>query len=198
MLLVIYGARLCRWRNELPMDGSGYADDDTRKVTTIGPRYCATFGWHTYSKWIERCCFYDNLKKQVLSLQTLPHCGSVCTILTGGPIQNFFRISLIIAIIVGAFSRVHAMPHQQDVAHIFQSCSDGEMIVVMLDSNGDPIEKNVHCPDCIAALELSGLKIYTLKPHAANLRVHQYWMAHPQRASILFDGFYQRGPRMHS
>ena len=131
-------------------------------------------------------------------LQTLSHCGSICTTLTGAPIQSFFRISLIIAIIFGTFSRVHAMPHQQDVAHIFQLCSDGEMIVVMLDSNGDPIEKSVHCPDCIAALELSGLEINTLKPHDANLRAHQYWLVSPQRATILFDGFYQRGPPMHS
>ena len=36
LLLAIYGSRLCRWRHEFSMDGFGYADDGTGKVTTIG------------------------------------------------------------------------------------------------------------------------------------------------------------------
>ena len=65
LLLAIYGSRLCRWRNEFSMDGFGYADDGTRKVTTIGSLYYKTFGCNTDSKWIERCCFYDNLRKHI-------------------------------------------------------------------------------------------------------------------------------------
>jgi hypothetical protein len=56
--------------------------------------------------------------------------------------------------IIGAFSRVHAMPHQQDVAHIVPVCSGGSMIVVMMDANGDPIKRQVTCPDCISVLAL--------------------------------------------
>jgi hypothetical protein len=56
--------------------------------------------------------------------------------------------------IIGAFSRVHAMPHQQDVAHIVPVCSGGSIIVVIMDANGDPIKRQVTCPDCISVLAL--------------------------------------------
>ena len=74
--------------------------------------------------------------------------------MSGDPIPTLLRISLILAMIIGAFSRVHAMPHRQDVAHIVPVCSGGSMIVVMLDANGDPIEQKVTCPDCISVLAL--------------------------------------------
>jgi hypothetical protein len=71
-----------------------------------------------------------------------------------GLMYYFVRISLILALITGAFSRVHAMPHQQDVAHIVPVCSGGSMSVVMIDANGDPIKRLVTCPDCISVLAL--------------------------------------------
>jgi hypothetical protein len=32
----------------------------------------------------------------------------------------------------------------------------------------------------------------------AHVQVHQYWANQAQRASVVFDGFQQRGPPIHS
>ena len=100
--------------------------------------------------------------------------------------------------IIGAFSRVHAMPHQQDVAHIVPVCSGGSMIVVTLDANGDPIKRQVTCPDCISVLVLVGVSTGALVLRDIHAQVHQIWTNQAQRASVVFDGFQQRGPPIHS
>jgi hypothetical protein len=100
--------------------------------------------------------------------------------------------------IIGAFSRVHAMPHQQDVAHIVPVCSGGSMIVVMLDANGDPIKRQITCPDCISVLALINALTGVVVLQDTHAQVHQYWTNQAQRASVLFDGFQQRGPPIHS
>ena len=100
--------------------------------------------------------------------------------------------------IIGAFSRVHAMPHQQDVAHIVPVCSGGSMIVVMLDANGDPIKRQVTCPDCISVLALVDASTGVVVLQDTHAQAHQYWTNHAQRASVVFDGFNPRGPPMHS
>jgi hypothetical protein len=96
--------------------------------------------------------------------------------------------------IIGAFSRVHAMPHQQDVAHIVLVCSGGSMIVVMLDANGDPIERQVMCPDCISVLALVDISTGVRVLQDIHAQVHQIWTNQAQCASVVFDGFQQRGP----
>ena len=100
--------------------------------------------------------------------------------------------------IIGAFSRVHAMPHQQDVARIVPVCSGGSMIVVMLDANGDPIKRQVTCPDCISVLSLVDASMGVVVLQNAHVQVHQYWANQAQRASVVFDGFHQRDPPIHS
>ena len=100
--------------------------------------------------------------------------------------------------IIGAFSRAHAMPHQQDVAHIVPVCAGGSMIVVILDVNGDPIERQVTCPDCISVLALTVTSTEAMILQDSNAQAHQYWTAQAQRASVVFDGFQQRGPSIHS
>jgi hypothetical protein len=115
-----------------------------------------------------------------------------------GLMYYFVRISLILALITGAFSRVHAMPHQQDVAHIVPVCSGGSMSVVMIDANGDPIKRLVTCPDCISVLALFDVSTGALVLQNAHVQVHQYWANQAQRASVVFDGFQQRGPPIHS
>ena len=100
--------------------------------------------------------------------------------------------------IIGAFSRAHAMPHQQDAAHIVPVCSGGSMIVVMLDANGDPIKRQVTCPDCISVLALVDASTGVVVLQNAHVQVHQYWTNQAQRASVVFDGFQQRGPPIHS
>lgn len=116
----------------------------------------------------------------------------------GDRIHNFVRISLILALIIGTISRVHAMPQQQDVTHIVPVCSGGSMIVVMLDANGDPIERQVTCPDCISVLALGDVSTGTLILHDARMQARQYWTSQAQRASVIFTGFQQRGPPLHS
>ena len=100
--------------------------------------------------------------------------------------------------IIGTFSRIQAMPHQQDVAHIVPVCSGGSMIVVMLDANGDPIERQTTCPDCISVLALVDASTGVVVLQNAHVQVHQYWANQAQRASVVFDGFQQRGPPIHS
>ena len=100
--------------------------------------------------------------------------------------------------IIGAFSRVHAMPHLQDVVHIVPVCSSGSMIVVMLDANGDPIKRQVTCPDCISVLALVGASTGVVVLQDTHVQVHQYWTNQAQRALVGFDGFQQRGPPIHS
>jgi len=100
--------------------------------------------------------------------------------------------------IIGAFSRVHAMPHQQDIAHIVPVCSGGSMSVVMIDANGDPIKRQVTCPDCISVLVLFDASMGVVVLQNADVEVHQYWANQAQRASGVFDGFQQRGPPIHS
>ena len=100
--------------------------------------------------------------------------------------------------ILGSFSRVHAMPHQQDVAHIVPVCSGGSMIVVMLDAHGDPIKRRVTCPDCISAWALGDVSTCVVVLQDTVAQVHQYWADSAQRASVVFDGFQQRGPPLHS
>ena len=124
--------------------------------------------------------------------------GFFCVQVLGDPIPTLLRISLILAMIIGAFSRVHAMPHQQDVAHIVPVCSGGSMIVVMLDANGDPIERQVTCPDCISVLALVDASTGVVVLRDTYLQVHQYWADQAQRASVVFDGFQQRGPPLYS
>ena len=119
-------------------------------------------------------------------------------IVSGDRIPTLLRISLILAMIIGAFSRVHAMPHQQDVAHIVPVCSGGSMIVVMMDANGDPIKRQVTCPDCISVLALFDASMGVVVLQNAHVQVHQYWANQAQRASVVFDGFQQRGPPIHS
>ena len=118
--------------------------------------------------------------------------------MSGDPIPKLLRISLILAMIIGAFSRAHAMPHQQDVAHIVPVCAGGLMIVVMLDANGDPIKRQVTCPDCISVLALVDASTGVVVLQDADAQVHQYWANQAQRASVVFDGFQQRGPPIHS
>ena len=118
--------------------------------------------------------------------------------MSGDPIPTLLRISLILAMIIGAFSRAHAMPHQQDAAHIVPVCSGGSMIVVMLDANGDPIKRQVTCPDCISVLALVDVSTGALVLQDIHAQVHQIWTNQAQRASVVFDGFQQRGPPMHS
>jgi len=124
--------------------------------------------------------------------------GFFCVIVSGDRIPTLLRISLILAMIIGAFSRVHAMPHQQDVAHIVPVCSGGSMIVVMLDANGDPIERQITCPDCISVLALVDASTAVVVLRDTHLQVHQYWTDQAQRASVVFDGFQQRGPPLYS
>ena len=124
--------------------------------------------------------------------------GFFCVQISGDPIPALLRISLILALIIGAFSRVHAMPHRQDVAHIVPVCSGGSMIVVMLDANGDPIERQVTCPDCISVLALVDASTGMVVLRDTYLQVHQYWTDQAQRASVVFDGFQQRGPPLYS
>ena len=132
-------------------------------------------------------------------LKTLSQCGRVfCVLVSGDHIPTLLRISLILAMIIGAFSRVHAMPHQQDVAHIVPVCSGGSMSVVMLDANGDPIERQITCPDCISVLALFDASMGVVVLQNADVQVHQYWANQAQRASVVFDGFQQRGPPIHS
>ncbi len=119
-------------------------------------------------------------------------------IVSGDRIPTLLRISLILAMIIGAFSRVHAMPHQQDVAHIVPVCSGGSMIVVMMDANGDPIKRQVTCPDCISVLALFDASVGVVVLQNAHVQVRQYWANQAQRASVVFDGFQQRGPPIHS
>jgi len=90
------------------------------------------------------------------------------------------------------------MPHQHDVAHIVPVCAGGSMILVMLDANGDRIEPQVTCPDCISALALSDISTGVVILTYANALEHQYWATQAQRASVIFDGFQQRGPPIHS
>jgi hypothetical protein len=99
--------------------------------------------------------------------------------------------------IIGAFSRVHAMPNQQDVAHIVPVCSGGSMIVVMLDANGDPIKRQVTCPDCISVLALGDILTDAVVLIDTHAKTHQYWINQAQCASVVFDGFQQRGPPFH-
>lgn len=94
--------------------------------------------------------------------------------------------------------RVHAMPHQQDVAYIVPVGAGDSMIVVMLDVNGDPIERQITCPDCISLLALADITTDTAILHDTNAQALQYWTAQAQCASLLFDGFHQRGPPSHS
>lgn len=96
--------------------------------------------------------------------------------------------------IIGAFSRVHAMPHEQDVAHIVPVCSGGTMIVVLLDANGDPIKRQVTCPDCVSVLALVDASTGVVVLQDAHAQAHQYWTNQAQRASVVFDGFQQRAP----
>ena len=124
--------------------------------------------------------------------------GFFCVLVSGDPIPNLLRISLILAMIIGAFSRVHAMPHLQDVVHIVPVCSSGSMIVVMLDANGDPIKRQVTCPDCISVLALVGASTGVVVLQDTHVQVHQYWTNQAQRALVVFDGFQQRGPPIHS
>ena len=132
-------------------------------------------------------------------MKTLSQCGRVfCVLVSGDPILSLLRISLILAIIIGAFSRVHAMPHQQDVAHIVPVCSGGSMSVVMKDANGNPIKRQVTCPDCISVLALFDASMGVVVLQNADVQVHQYWANQAQRASVVFDGFQQRGPPIHS
>ena len=70
------------------------------------------------------------------------------------------------------------------------------MIVVMLDANGDPIERQVTC-DCISVLALTASTGAVILQDA-NALAHQYWTAQSQRASVVFDGFQKRGPSIHS
>jgi len=119
-------------------------------------------------------------------------------LVSGDPIPNLLRISLILAMIIGAFLRAHAMPHQQDVAHIVPVCAGGLMIVVMLDANGDPIERQIKCPDCISVLVLSDIVSGAAILRDSNAQANQYWTTHAQCASVLFDGFDQRAPPIHS
>ena len=100
--------------------------------------------------------------------------------------------------IIGAFSRVHAMQHQQDVAHIVPVCSGGSMSVVIMDANGDPIKRQVTCPDCISVLALFDASMGVVVLQNTHVQVHQYWANQAQRASVVFDGFQQRGPPIHS
>ena len=100
--------------------------------------------------------------------------------------------------IIGAFSRAHAMPHQQDAAHIVPVCSGGSMSVVMLDANGDSIKRQVTCPDCISVLALFDASTGVVVLQNSHVQVHQYWTNQAQRASELFDGFQQRGPPIDS
>ena len=123
--------------------------------------------------------------------------GFFCVLVSGDPIPNLLRISLILVMIIGAFSRVHAMPHQ-DVAHIVPVCSGGSIIVVMLDANGDPIKRQVTCPDCISVLALGDISKDAVVLIATHAKTHQYWTNQAQRASVVFDGFQQRGPPIHS
>jgi len=111
--------------------------------------------------------------------------------------HNFVRISLILALIFGTVSRAHAILHQQDVAHILTICSGGSTIVVMLDGNGDPVKRQVTCPDCIFVLALADISTGVMKLHDANVQAHQYWTAQSQCASVVSDGFQQRGPPFH-
>jgi hypothetical protein len=124
--------------------------------------------------------------------------GFFCVLASGDPIPNLLRISLIFGMIIGAFSRVHAMPHQQDVAHIVPVCSGALMIVAMLDANGDPIKRQIKCPDCISVLALSDITSGAAILHHSNAKANQYWTAHAQCASVLFDGFDQRAPPIQS
>ena len=100
--------------------------------------------------------------------------------------------------IIGAFSRVHAMPHEQDVAHIVPVCRGGTMIVILLDANGDPIQRQVTCPDCISVLALVDASTGVVVLQDAHEQAHQYWTNQAQRASVVFDGFQQRGPPLNS
>ena len=124
--------------------------------------------------------------------------GFFCFLVSGDHVPTLLRISLILAMIIGAFSRVHAMPHQQDVAHIVPVCSGGSMSVVMIDANGDPIKRQVTCPDCISVLALFDASMGVVVLQNADVQVHQYWTDQAQRASGVFDGFQQRGPPIHS
>ena len=124
--------------------------------------------------------------------------GFFCVIVSGDRIPTLLRISLILAMIIGAFSRVHAMPHQQDVAHIVPVCSGGSIILVIMDANGDPIKRQVTCPDCISVLALFDASMGVVVLQNAHVQVHQYWANQAQRASVVFDGFQQRGPPIHS
>ena len=90
------------------------------------------------------------------------------------------------------------MPHQQDVAYIVPVCADGSMIVVMLDANGDPIERQVTCPDCISVLALGDASTGAEVLQNTHAQVHQYWTNQGQHASVVFDGFQQWGPPIHS
>ena len=84
--------------------------------------------------------------------------------------------------IIGAIARVHAMPHQQDVAHVVRVCSGSAMIVVLLDVNGDPIKKQAHCPDCISALALADISTGLVTLYDVDALSHQYWMLQAKRS----------------
>ena len=99
--------------------------------------------------------------------------------------------------IIGACSRVHAMPHQQDVAHIVSVCSGGSMIVVMLVANGDPIKRQVTCPDCISVSALVDISTGVMVLQDIHAQVRRIWTNQAQCASVVFDGFQQRGPPIH-
>ena len=100
--------------------------------------------------------------------------------------------------IIGAFSRVHAMPHEHNVAHIVPVCNGGSMIVVPLDANGDPIKRQVTCPDCISVLALVDASTGVFVLQDTHAQAHQYWTTQAQRASVVFDGLQQRGPPLYS
>ena len=72
------------------------------------------------------------------------------------------------------------------------------MIVVMLDADGNPIKRQVTCPDCISVLALVDASTGVVVLQDTHAQAHQYWTNQAQRASVVFDGFHQRGPPMHS
>ena len=81
---------------------------------------------------------------------------------------------------------------------VFCCWRGGSMIVVMLDANGDPIKRQVTCPDCISVLALGDASTGAVVLQNTHAQVHQYWTNQAQRASVVFDGFQQRGPPIHS
>ena len=120
--------------------------------------------------------------------------GFFCIKISGEQIITFVRITLIMTMMFGAFGRAHAMPSQQDVAFVLPLCSNGTMMFVALDASGNPVERQVVCPDCVAGLGLASVQTGLISFYNVEIRFHAHWCKKAQYEFISFDGFHQRGP----